>query len=66
MSQPTYDPKDRVHVTEVKKRGEWYEVKGRADGRDSAAHIHAKDVESKNGQALIHRTLLGVAQNERR
>lgn len=35
------------HVEEVRKRGEWYTVKGSVDGRQTSVDIPANQVEGK-------------------
>lgn len=61
-----FDPKDRVTVTKVDKRGEWYTVTGRADGKSVEAHIPAQTLEARTkgaDVALIRRTLLGTSMH---
>ena len=61
-----FDPKDRVHVEHVNKKGDWYTVRGRADGKAVEAHIPAQTLESRpkgSDVALIRRTLLGTAMH---
>lgn len=64
MAKPEFDPKDRVAITKVDKRGDYYTVSGVADGKAVHAHIPAPDLEKRAGgsdRALIRRTLLGTA-----
>jgi len=62
-----FDPKDRVHIEKVDKRGDWYTVRGRADGKAVEAHIPAQTLESRpkgSDTALIRRTLLGTSMHD--
>lgn len=61
-----FDPKDRVNVTDVRKKGEWYTIKGKADGREASVDVHAKHFEGQGGAALARRSLLGVKEQESR
>ncbi len=67
--RPTFDPKDQVHGIESRKRGEWYETTGYVGGRKVSVGIPANEVEgrsSKDAHALMRRSLLGTANQERR
>lgn len=64
----SYDPTDRAQIHAVTKRGEWYQVEGHSGGRKVRLEIHAKDIESrsdKDARALMRRSLLGTATQER-
>lgn len=69
MSKPTYDPKDKVAITGVSKRGEHYTVTGVAEGRPVTVHIPAPSVEGtdrKAAEAYMRRGLLGTKRMEDR
>lgn len=66
--QPTFDPRDRAAISEVRKRGEYYEVVGHVDGRRVSVEIAAPDIESRTAgdrEALMRRGLLGTSNAER-
>jgi len=59
-----FDPRNRVAITKVDKRGDWYTVEGVADGKRVSASIPAPTLESRakgRDAALIRRTLLGTS-----
>ena len=59
---PQFDPRDRVTVTSVKKRGAWYTVQGVADGKKASVDIPAPSLDGRPAsaaEALMRRSLLG-------
>ena len=68
MSQPSYDPRSKVDLTHVDKKGEWYKVEGYVDGRKVGVEIPAPTIESKTrreAESLMRRSLYGTAQSEK-
>ena len=68
MSRPSYDPRDKVDLTHVNKRGEWYTVRGVIKGLETSVEIPAPTIESKTrreAEALMRRSLYGTAQSEK-
>ena len=64
-----YDPKDKVDITRVAKRGDHYHVEGVAEGRKVSVEIPAPSVEvnrSKDVEAYMRRGLLGTKRMEDR
>jgi hypothetical protein len=63
---PEFDPKDRVAVTRVSKRGEWHTVEGIVQGRKVTAHIPSPTLDGQKtrtaAEALMRRTLYGTSQ----
>ena len=65
---PSYDPRSKVDLTRVSKRGDWYTVEGYVKGRKTSVDIPAPSVESKTrreAEALMRRSVYGVAQSEK-
>ena len=68
MSHPSYDPRDKVDLTKVDKRGEWYTIKGMIKGRETSVEIPAPTIESRTrreAESLMRRSLYGTAQSEK-
>ena len=68
MSRQTYDPKDKVVITRVNKRGEHHTVEGVVEGRKVTVHIPEPSLEkfktTREGEAYMRRGLLGTKQME--
>ena len=61
-----FDPRDRVNITSVKKRGDWYSIQGTADGKKASVDIPAPSLDGKSAssaEALMRRSLLGTSQS---
>jgi hypothetical protein len=70
MSQsdkPFYDPRDKVGLTRVEKKGDYYRVEGVVEGKKVHAHIPSPSVDGQsraNAEALMRRGLLGTKRLE--
>ena len=65
----SYNPKDKVEITRVNKRGEHYTVEGVAEGKKVTVHIPAPSVERSDRrevEAYMRRGLLGTKRMEER
>lgn len=65
--KPFYDPKEKVTVTRVEKRGDYYRVEGVAEGSKVHAHIPAPSIDGQrrdHAEALMRRGLLGTKKLE--
>ncbi len=65
--KPSYDPRDKVDLTRIEKRGEWYKVEGRVKGRKIEVDIAAPDTESKarrEAESLMRRSVFGASKDE--
>lgn len=66
--KPSYDPRDKVDLTRIEKRGEWYKIEGRVKGRKTVVEIAAPDIESKSrreAESLMRRSVYGVDRSEK-
>ena len=63
-----FDGREKVDLTRVTKRGEWYRVEGVANGKQGRVDIPAPSVEGrsqKDAEGLFRRSIYGVTAQER-
>lgn len=63
---PSYDPKEKVELSKVDRRGDWTRVEGFVGGKKISADIPNPTMDQqrtrKDGEALMRRALLGTSQ----
>ena len=63
-----YDPKAKVEITKVDKRGDYHHVEGYAEGKKVSIHVPAPSLSqfktTRDGEAYLRRSLLGTKRME--
>ena len=65
---PSYDPRHKVDLTRVSKKGSWYTVEGYVGGRKTSVEIAAPDIESRSrreAESLMRRSVYGVNRSDK-